>query len=193
MGRSRSRRVAALGVLLAGLPGCVTGHLLDAARRRERALVIERAERDGDRVVLHYVAEVSDDAGTVLGTTAAAAALPLAVLRASEAPRADAVTPAWRRAGSDPRGRSVSLVREAPEPSSPGPTLEVVAEEGRDTALVWHDGAGTPPWAPVPAAALTRQRTAPWAWPLAPAALAVDAVVVPVLLFFAPAVIVIGE
>jgi hypothetical protein len=36
-------------------------------------------------------------------------------------------------------------------------------------------------------------RTAPWAWPLMPAMLAVDAVLTPVLVFFAPAVMVIGE
>ena len=191
----RDRRLGALALLAAVLPGCVTGHLLDAARRRERPLAIDGAALDGDRLVVRYTAEVTNDAGTRLGTTPAVAALPLATLRAPVTPRADAVRPVWRAPGRSAGGRPVAVVRGGIPEAWKGacPAVEVVREDGRDTALVWRDDPASPPWAPVPTAALTRLRTAPWAWTLVPATLAVDAVAVPVLLFFAPAMMVLGE
>ncbi len=92
------------------------------------------------------------------------------------------------------RARPILVTRGAPSPADgAGPVLEVVRADGRDTALVWHDGGAVPPWAPVPAAAFTRLRVAPWVWPLMPAALVVDAAIGPILLFFAPAIMVVGE
>lgn len=194
MGRCRKRAGAALALLATVLPGCVTGHLLDAARRRERPLAITAAALDGERLLVRYTADVTGDTGTPHGTVDGAAGLPLATLRTRTTPAADAVTPVWVTPARVARGQAVPLVRGAPGASGActGPALEVVHADGRDTALVWHDGGG-PPWAPVPAAALTRLRTAAWAWPLVPATLAADAVVVPVLLIFAPAVLVVGE
>src|SRR5262245_46827364 len=81
MGCCRRRRAVALAVLVATLPGCVTGHLFDAARRRERPLAITAARLDGDRLLVRYTAQITDDAGEKLGTTEAAAAIPLAALR----------------------------------------------------------------------------------------------------------------
>jgi hypothetical protein len=193
MGCCRDRRLGALAMLAVALPGCVTGHLLDAARRRERPLTITGATLDGDRVVVQYTAEITDDAGTRVGMTPAAAAIPLRVLRAPVSPRADELVPGSGTVNAV--GTPVHVVRGAPAdgPLCAGPLLEVVSEDGRDSALVWHDGPTGPPGAPVPTAGLTRMRTAPWAWALAPAGLAVDAVLVPVLVFFAPAVMVLGE
>jgi hypothetical protein len=181
--------------LAAALPGCMTGHLLDAARRRERPVVVTGAGLDGDRLLVRYTVEVSDDAGHVLDATEGAAAVPLVALRATAAPGADAVAVARIAPARVARGQPVSLVRAATGGSGAcaGPSLEVVETDGRDVALLWHDGGGAAAGAPLPTAALTQLRIAPWVWPLVPATLAVDAVATPVLLFFAPAVLLIGE
>ncbi len=189
----RNLRLVVL-MIVGALPGCLSGHLLDAARRRERPLAIREASLDRDRLVLRYTAEVTNDAGTVLGVVDAAAAIPLAALRAPVSPRADALSPAWQPPGQVARGEPVALARStAVDDRSVGAVLGVLQEDGRDTALVWHDGPAAPPWAPVPTGALTRVHTAPWAWPAMPLALAADAVVTPVLVIFAPAVMLLGE
>src|SRR5215468_7788456 len=195
MASCRRRRPAALA-LLAVLPGCVSGHLLDAARRRERPIAVTAAAVDGDQLVVRYTAEVQNDAGDRLGTTNGAAAIPLATLRAATSPPADAVSPSWLSPSRSGSGVPVTIERAGRDGGGPtcgGPVLEVVAKDGRDTALVWRDAPGAPPHAPVPVAALTRSRTAPWAWPLMPPMLAVDAVLTPVLIVLAPSVMVLGE
>ena len=58
--RSRATAVVALAVLL---PGCVTGHVMAAARRREYAREIQSVTRDGAGTVVRYRAEVTDDGG----------------------------------------------------------------------------------------------------------------------------------
>src|SRR5215470_14260708 len=92
----RERRWLALGLALAtGSSGCLSGHLLDAGRRRERPMAIRAASLDGDRLLVRYTTEVTDDAGTPLGAAEGAAALPLAALRTTVAPAADALHPVW--------------------------------------------------------------------------------------------------
>jgi hypothetical protein len=190
------RRPVALALLATVLPGCVSGHLLDAARRRERPVAVTAAAVDGDRLVVRYTAEVQNDAGDRLGTVDGAAAIPLATLRVAESPAADAVSPSWLSASRSSVGVPVTIERAGhggAGATCAGPVLEVVTKDGRDAALVWRDLPGAPPYAPVPLAALTRSRTAPWAWPLMPPMLAVDAVLTPVLVILAPSVMVLGE
>ncbi len=195
MGCCRRRRAVPLAVLVATLPGCVTGHLLDAARRRERPLAITAAGLDGDRLLVRYTAEITNDAGRSVGTTESAAAIPLSALRVPAPPAADAVSRAWVAPTEVARGQPVIVARGATSTTDTcaGASLEVVPGDGRDVALVWRDGGATPPWAPVPTAALTRLRIAPWVWPLLPATVAADIVVAPGLLFLAPTVMVLGE
>lgn len=192
---SCAERAGLVALLAIALPGCVTGHLLDAARRRERPVAITGAALDGDGVVLRYDAEVTDDAGVPIGARTAAVAVPLETFRTATALAAEAVP--WRRvaAGRSPAGRSVPLIRgpDAPGTRPDGPALHVQAEDGRDTALVWRDAPGAAPGGAVPTAAFTRIDTAPWVWPLLPGGLAIDVVVTPILVFFAPAVMVVGE
>jgi len=186
----------ALALLAAVLPGCVSGHLLDAARRHERPIAVTAAAVDGDRLVVRYTAEVLNDAGDRLGTADGAAAIPLATLRAAQSPAADAVSPSWLSPSGSVGAVPVTIERAGHSGAGAtcaGPVLEVIAKDGRDTALVWRDPPGAPPYAPVPLAALTRSRTAPWAWPLMPPMLAVDAVLTPVLVILAPSVMVLGE
>jgi hypothetical protein len=182
-------------VLVAVLPGCMTGHLLDAARRRERPVVVTGAGLDGDRLLVRYTAEVSDDAGRVLGTTESAAAVPLVALRAPVSPDADAVAVTPIAPARVAQAQLVRLARGTNGGADvcAGPSLDVTEADGRDVGLIWRDASGEAAGAPLPTAALTQVRIAPWVWPLVPATLAVDAVGTPLLLFFAPAVMVIGE
>jgi hypothetical protein len=192
--RSSRRRAGGVAVLLA-LQGCVMGHVVDAGRRRETPIAVTAAGLEGDRLLVRWVAEITDDGGARRGTIEGAAAIPVARLRSAESPAADTLDPSWIAPARVARGRPVTIVRGAPSgyDAMATPILEVVQSDGRDSALVWRDAASAPPWAPVPTTGLTRLRIEPWVWPLLPPALVADAVVGPILLFFAPAIVVVGE
>jgi hypothetical protein len=183
----------ALVVLAAGLPGCVTGHLIDAGRRHERPTAITAAALDGDRVLVRFTAAVTGDIGTPHGTADGAAGIALATLRTRTSPAADTV-PSTRATAREVMGApAVPVLRDAGAAAAcGGPALEVVHADGRDAALVWHDP-GVAPWAPIPTAGLGRRRIEPWVWPLVPATLAADAVVTPVLIILSPAVLLAGD
>jgi hypothetical protein len=165
-------------VLAAVTTGCVTGHLFEAARRWERVRVFEQASLDGDRLVVRYLAQVTDDAGTLLDERRRRAVVALGPLRGSQVSVEDVLVVQVRDVGALP-GRGVSIVT-IPPPDGGGPA-----------SLVVHDERGT--FAPIPANAFTTTSTAGWVYPLAPLALGVDATSLPVLLFFAPAPMVIGD
>jgi hypothetical protein len=131
----------ALALLAIGLPGCVTGHLLDAARRREHPIAITAAGLEGDRLLVRYTAEVTDDTGDGVGTTEAAAALPLSQLRTAASPAADALAPDWIAPARVARGEPIVVARGTASggDACAGPTLEVIERDGRDMALVWRD------------------------------------------------------
>jgi hypothetical protein len=74
--RERVRRAAAVTALALVLPGCVTGHLAAAARRREYAREIHAVTRDDRGTLVRYTAEVTDDAGASLGMVERTARLP---------------------------------------------------------------------------------------------------------------------
>ncbi len=73
--RDRCRRVAAVLALALLLPGCLTGHLVAAARRREYAREIQSVSRGEGGTVIHYTAEVTDDDGASRGTVVRTARL----------------------------------------------------------------------------------------------------------------------
>src|SRR5262249_20631671 len=138
MASCRRRRPAALALLAAVLPGCVTGHLLDAARRRERPVAVTAAAIGRGRLVVGSTVEGPNDAGERLGTANGVAAIPLATLRAAESPPADAVSPSWLSPSRSGSGVPVTIERAGRgggEATCAGPVLEVVAKDGRDTAL----------------------------------------------------------
>ena len=181
MGCSVSRLVAlALGL---GAQGCITGHLLDAARRIERPVAFEDAVLTDERLVLRCTALVTNDLGEPLVRRECRAAITLADLRRSP-PVED--YPVQRLAdGARVEGRRVVL--RAPVPA--GPFLDI---DSGDEQFILHTGEdGTYP--AFHSAALARTRTAPWAYPLLPLTVAFDAATDPVLLFFAPMVIVLGD
>jgi hypothetical protein len=176
MAFSIERRRALLVALACGASGCVTGHLLDAGRRWEHAVAVEQAAVQGERLLVAYTAEVTDDQGEPRGRRPRRAAVSLADVRAglpAERVRVEPLSGDGTLAGT--------AVPAALAPAADGPaTIEIDGPTG----------AGGPP---LYASVLTRHTTAAWVYPLVPAALAVDAVAVPVLLFFAPGAIVVGD
>jgi hypothetical protein len=171
------RRGALLLALACGASGCVTGHLFDAGRRWERAVAIEQASVEGERLLVAYTAEITDDQGEPLGRRRRRAAVSLADVRAGLPTERVRVEPLSDDAALGGAGVAATLA-----PAADGPaTIEL------------GDGAGAAAAPPLYASVLTRHGTEPWVYPLVPAALAVDAVAVPVLLFFAPGAIVVGD
>jgi hypothetical protein len=163
-------------VLLAAMTaGCVTGHLFEAGRRWEQPRAFEAASRDGDRLFVRYLAAISDDAGVPVGEQPRRAVVHLGRLPASPASAEDVRVEPVADAGPLP-GRPVVI-----EPSAARPPVFLVVQD---------DGG---PLASLPANAFTTTSTAPWVYPLVPLALCVDATTVPVLIFFAPGAMVIGD
>jgi len=171
--------------------GCFTGHLLDHARRVERPIAYRDAAIDGDRLVLAYTALVTDDLGYRLATAERRAAVALADLRSTDVP-VERFPVTRLPDGTVLRGHRVALLSPPGTERSSGPFLVIdEGSDGRPTRAVLHaDGEH---FAPLYSGALARKRTALWAYPLLPFTVAFDAVTDPVLLFFAPAVIVLGD
>jgi hypothetical protein len=188
MGCSTRRRVLLPLLVALACEGCVTGHLLDEARRYERPLVYRAAELDGDRLILAYSAAVTDQFGERLGVTNRRVAIATSELRAD--------VPVERlhveRLSDDgaPHGRPIPVRATASCPDGDGPFV-TLADFGDETRVVLCERAG--PVGQLYAAALVTTRTAAWAYPFVPFTLAVDAVSNPLLLILAPAVITVGD
>jgi hypothetical protein len=176
-------RVVALALVALALAGCVTGHLFDRARRREYLGSVREAWIDGDRLVIGFEATVTDDDGHELGRVPRWAAVPLRDLAATTVPPVEQLS-------ARPRGgRPVTVwdgVGVAPAP----PFLRVVDGE---TAAPLRLVVETPDSRTIAGEALTVVRTAPWAYPLMPLTLVVDALVTLPLAVMAPAVLVFGD
>ena len=187
---ARCTRLAAALVCTLCASGCVTGHLFDAGRRWERAVAIDRASLEGDRLLLRYTAAVTTDVGRPIGRRARQAAIDVGKVvpdAGMESIHVEAL-----RIGRPIQGAPVRIVSRAPASGDLKPALlvhDAAAGGPVRLELVRADGQATPLYANV----LTRRSTAPWVYPLVPLAFAVDAAVVPVLVFFAPAVISIGD
>jgi hypothetical protein len=169
------------------LQGCITGHMVDYAREIERPVAYRQATLDGNRLLLAYDTVVINERGRRLARRERRAAVALADLERGLP--VDAF-PVVRLPDDAPlTGRRVAL------DGRPGemPALEIeTASDGRQTSFVLldpKDGRRRT----FQSAALSRTRVAPWIYPLLPFGLMVDAVSNPVLLFFAPAVMVIGD
>ncbi len=192
------RTVLALAALVTTTTGCFTGHLLDAARRRERAVAVREAWIDRTSLVLVWDALVTTDLGEPRGRATRAGAIPLDALTRPLAADAVPVEERDRAAPMPPQAVQLPLrytVRPdaacAESPEDPEAVVLVPAEDVTSSALVVRHGDQC--LGPLPLAGLASSSIAAWAWPLLPSALLLDAAVVPPLLFFAPAVITMGE
>lgn len=198
-GSAENRRLAVLAAAVLLAPGCFTGHLLDAARRREHPVAIREAATDGGRLLLVWNARVTDDLGQDRGTETRGASIRLAELAATR-PRPQAFAPStrpWRAATPLVIRRKPEVVApctdEEPVPSAPARD-EVVVSDLSDPITAWLAvRLGGQCFGPVPLANLSRTRFAPWVWLLLPPATMLDLAVAPPLLLFAPAVIAMGE
>jgi hypothetical protein len=74
--RCPDRRVLAIAALALVLPGCMSGYLFAAGRRREYAREVQSVTPDADATVVRYVAEVVDDDGEAIGTVVRIVRLP---------------------------------------------------------------------------------------------------------------------
>ncbi len=182
---------AALLLLALGSAGCVTGHLFDAALRREQPLSYHDALIDGDRLVLEYTALVTNDSGKPLGRKERRAALSLTDLRRHDLPLE--AFPVEHLADDSPLGgRRLPLATDGRAGGSLAYLAIEAAPDGRETSFVLHDSGGGP-YAPFYSSALTRTSTAPWVYPLLPIGAVVDAATVPILLTFFPVILLIGD
>ena len=177
---ARCTDVARLLAVAVGASGCLTGHLLDVARRVEQPQSFQSATVAGDLLVVRYRALVTDDLGTPLGTTDRTASIDLTPLRGCSCVTADALTVSWSSAPQP----TASPPGDAPQ------TRPVRIDRSADGSMLLLVGGDVPP---IPANAFTRLDHAPWVWPLVPFAAAADVVVVPPLVVFAPAVITMGD
>jgi hypothetical protein len=187
----RGRAWAALLVLALGSEGCVTGHLFEAALRREQPFSYDNAAIEGDRLTLEYTALVTNDAGKVLARRERRAAISLAALRRPDLPveafpvehLPDDAPLAGRRLAIEARDKEGDLRS----------YLEVeTAPDGRQVHFLLHDPEGGP-YAPFYSNALTRTSTAPWVYPLLPLGAAVDLATFPILVAFFPIVLLAGD
>lgn len=177
MGRSPGRRAAVL-LLLPLLAGCTSGHLLDRARTRETLAAHRGVWIDDARLVVAWDATVTDHRGRRVGRATRVTAVPLEPLRRPEPPPVDTVP-------------TEALSRIPASPGRPMPLDGASATVRDDGALVVHDPPA--PDAVLYPGTLTRIPIAPWVWPLLLVTAAIDAVATPVLVLFAPAVIVPGD
>ena len=165
--------------------GCVTGHMVDYAREIERPVAYRAASLDGDRLQLAYETLVIDERGRRLARRERRAAV---ALRDMERGFPVDSFPVVRLPDDAPLGGQVVALD-----GRTMPALEVTrGPDGRDRSFVLRTAADAPRRS-FESAALSRTHVAPWIYPLLPLGLAVDAVSNPVLLFFAPAVMVIGD
>lgn len=184
MACSTRRLLLALCALAA--QGCVTGHMVDYAREIERPVAYRGAALDGDRLLLAYETVTINERGRRLARHERRAAVAVSDLERNLPVDAFPVV----RLPDDGQltGRPVALDARGGKPS-----LEIeTAPDGRQVAFVLHDAPGAPRRS-FQSAALSRTHVAPWIYPLLPFGLVVDAVSNPVLLLFAPAVMVIGD
>jgi hypothetical protein len=185
------RTWVALLLLVLGNAGCVTGHLFDAALRREQPFAYHDARIDGDRLTLAYTALVTNDSGRPLARRERRAAISVSALRRQDLPVES--LPVEPLSDDAPlTGRRVPIATQGDE-GIPRAFLELaVAPDGRPGYFVLHDP-GRGPYAPFYSSALTRTSTAPWVYPLLPFGAAVDLVTFPILVTFFPIFLLAGD
>lgn len=178
------RRAALVLAFLA--TGCLSGHLLDAARRREVPTAVAAVSLDhADLVVTVRTATVTD-LDRPVGEGVARARIALADV--ARAVPVESLRVRWQPA-IDPAGGRPLLVLADDTVTAPPPVARL-ARTGPPALLLRTDAR---PYPPLYLEALVRRRYAPWVWAVMPAAVVADAIIVPPLLLFAPAVITVGD
>jgi hypothetical protein len=165
--------------------GCVSGHLLDAARRREAPTALAAVALDGPDLVVMVRTETVTDLGRPVGRGLTRARVPLADL-ARDLP-IEALPVRFERAVPPPPGRPLLVI--GADTQAPPPFARLTMYDAPALTVRTQDAE----YPPLHLDALTRVHYAPWAWAVMPAAVAVDAVIAPPLLLLAPAVMLVGD
>ena len=161
--------------------GCVSGHVVEAARRHEQVVEFQKACRDDSHLCLRYSARQSTEFGDEVRRQDREATIALEELQNSAGrPVDEIVVEPQVAAGAWQRCRPVSIAR-LPGGDSPGSEAWVVKLEPEKRPI------------PLPKGAFARHSTAAWAWVVMPAALAADAVVSPPLVILAFPVFAFGD
>ena len=181
--RRRAAAAMTLAVCVLASQGCVSGHFLELARRRERPVVYHEARLDGDRLLLAYTAQVTDDRGRPLSRQERRGAVLLADLRADlpvEGFPAEALP-------DDVPFEGVLLPIVPLADGAPAACLAVETDgEGRVVRAFLRAPDGTA-YPPLESSALLRTHTAPWVAPLLLISAPFDLFSVPALMLFQPA------
>ena len=188
MVRSTSRAATLLALAL-GLSGCLSGHALEIALRRELLHTYREACLAGDRVLVRYGATVTDDAGAPRGDVERWVAVDLAELRRPSPLPVDTVRVTPLAAAAPCAAGTPLPIVGAGAPDTPA--LLIVPQGEGPGALALRDGDGV--HAPVYAGAFTRVRTAPWVYPALLVTVPIDAATTPLLLMTAPTVMSVGD
>ena len=178
---SCTRTLAALVFALA-CSGCATGHLVDRARRWEQPISYEQAAIVDGRLSVVYIAAERNQFWRQLATRRRVAAVPLAQFTNDE-PSVDAALSV--------EAVEVERLPDDAELAGTPVHLHIQPEEAGEPRLFASDSEGGALF--LHPAVLTRKWIEPWLWPLLPFVAVYDAVTVPVLLVFAPAVIIPGD
>lgn len=166
--------------------GCVSGHVVEAARRHEQVVEFQKACRDDSHLYLRYRARQSTEFGDELRRQDREATIALKELQNSAGRPVDEIVVEPRvAAGAWERCQSVPLTRVK---ASDSEVLPPGAEEAWFVAL-------EPEKHPLrlPKGAFARRSTAAWAWVVMPAALVADAVVSPPLVILAFPIFAFGD
>ena len=163
--------------------GCVTGHVLESARRHEEVVEFKSACQDENHLYLRYRTHKDTEFGKEVSRHDREAAIRLETLRNSAGQPVDEimVTRKVLDSGVWERCREVALTRVATDPASARVAkngLALVPGES-DRWLVELDPQAPP--VVLPKGAFTHRSTAPWVWFVVPPALVADAIVSPVL------------
>ena len=163
--------------------GCVTGHVLESARRHEEVVEFQMACQDESHLYLRYRTHKDTEFGEEVSQHDREATIELETLRNSVGQPVDEiiVTRKVLDSGVWERCREVALTRVAADSTSAWGAkngLALVPGES-DHWLVELDSKGPP--VVLPKGAFTHRSTAPWVWFVVPPALVADVIVSPVL------------
>lgn len=191
---SRRRLPGVLAAALCALPGCISGHLLNASRVNESVVEYTAAYSDGTELWLAYEVELAG-AGLRAGSEPRAAVVALRDLRAQPEIPVDTF-PLRRLARPDAIGKGLERVPIRSEPAGGGAARAEAADAAAPLAVVVRvrDGAaegfelrsaaagtdGEPPPGRFHSEALGRTRNAWWVYPALPFGVAVDLVLAPI-------------
>lgn len=176
-------RAAAL-LVLAGVPGCVTGHLVDAGLRYEKLARYESVCVAGDRLIVRYTARLETARGEVVSERDRAASVSLSEVGSVPPPPVDTVAVEWLEEHGECEeiplvsdGATALGVRvvEAHRVDRSGEPFALVVSGDRSEPVTLYSGT------------FTRSRTALWIVPVLPFAAAADVIVtVPLALMATP-------